>query len=441
MTARPRHLDPLTLYNLFFPVFKGTARLISFWSTTLETFFSVRKGWALHLANQLRSAPAAPTSFKLWVHASSVGEFEQARPLIEALREQYPDMALYLSFLSDSGYNARKGYPGAKAVFYHPVDSRHEARHLLELIKPDMLLLMRYDFWPNHLFEARKAGVTLILAAAALPARSSYFKPLLLGFYRQLFGLFDTIYTVSGHDTTLFQERFGCTHVQTAGDPRFDQVIKRSRNIRQSQKLDKIAPRFSKHVTLVAGSIWEEDEELLLPAWMELKERPHLILVPHKVDQPNIERLCTRLRQLSLPWQTSSTMNAAFDPEKELLVIDETGYLVELYSIASIAYVGGGFGINVHNTLEPAVYGIPVLFGPHHHKSPEAEELVTAGGAMVMNHQEEIARTLELLTTQRETREKYGTAAGMFVKEKSGATALMMATGFNDLKPKTNRRL
>ncbi len=408
------------LYTFFSPLFFGIARLFTPLHPKLRTFFTVRKGLFDELKHKISTLPPSP--FTLWVHAASVGEFEQARPIIAALKASHPEITLFVSFLSDSGYNARKNFPDAAAVFYLPTDTRNNARKLVSLLKPDVLLLMRYDFWPNHLLEARKQGTKLLLAAAVLQENAAYFKPLLKGFYKTIFHLFDRIYTVSTKDTIAFREIFNCQQAETAGDPRFDQVFLRSRNC---AKVDHLKPLFENRTVMVAGSVWDRDEMLLLPAWMELEKRPSLILVPHEVNAENMARLYRDLQNRSLAYTPVSTLSETFDPEREILVIDQTGYLVELYSLASIAYVGGGFGVNVHNTLEPAVYNIPVLFGPNCHNSPEAEALVAAGGAAIIHDVGELSAALKTLTTDMVQKEKSGTAAGKFVQERTGATTLI----------------
>ncbi len=407
-------------YTILFPILLGIARLFSPLHPKLKTFFRVRNGVFDELKQIISKLP--PSTFTLWVHAASVGEFEQARPIIAALKAKHPELTLFVSFLSDSGYNARKNFQDASAVFYLPADTRANAKKLVALIKPNLLLLMRYDFWPNHLLEAKKSGATLLLAAAVLQENAQYFKPVLKGFYKSIFNLFDHIYTVSEKDTIAFREKFNCQQAETAGDPRFDQVFLRSRNC---AKVDYLKPLFENRTVLVAGSVWEQDETVLIPVWQELENRPSLILVPHEVNPDNMSRLYQELQNRSLGYTPVSSLSETFDPEREILVIDQTGYLAELYSLASIAYVGGGFGVNVHNTLEPAVYTIPVLFGPNCHNSPEAEELVAAGGAVIIHDVKELAAALKTLTTDTSQREKSGKAAGKFVQERTGATTLI----------------
>ena len=412
----------LSFYTRLFPTLLGTAKLFRALHPKLQTFFRVRRSLFKKLEQQVHKLPHS--SFRLWVHAASVGEFEQARPIIAALKEKHPEITLFVSFLSDSGYNARKNFPDASVVFYLPADTRENAKRLLSLVKPDLLLLMRYDFWPNHLLEAKRYGITLILAAAVLQHGSTYFNPLLRGFYKNIFHLFDRIYTVSKQDTLAFRQIFNYQHAETAGDSRFDQVFRRSRNF---ERIDHLKPLFENRTVLIAGSVWEKDELLLIAAWQKLEVKPSLLLVPHEVHPEKMAQLYHELQSRSLDFVPISTMNETFDPERQILVIDQTGYLAELYSLASMAYVGGGFGVNVHNTLEPAVHGIPVLFGPRYHNSPEAEGLVAAGGATVIHDQKELAAALKTLTTNTLQREKIGQKAAAFVQENIGATTIITA--------------
>ncbi|ABL65795.1 3-deoxy-D-manno-octulosonic acid transferase [Chlorobium phaeobacteroides] len=407
----------LTIYSTVTPLLYRAVSIASFFHPKLRTFFTVRQGTLDALEKKINALPKPV--FRIWIHAASVGEFEQARPIVSAMKKAQPDIDVVVSFLSTSGYQTRKNYPDASAVFYLPIDTKSNARRLIEILKPDALLVMRYDFWPNHLIAAKKHGTALILAAAVLQKNSPYFKPLVKTFYHSVFALFDKIYTSSSRDTESFREVFRCKNTETAGDPRFDQVLLRSRN---TQRVAHLSPLFAHHTVLVAGSVWKQDELVLLPAWQELKHRPSLIMVPHETDHDNLERLSRHLTQCNISFSKVSEGIEHFDAINQVLIIDETGYLAELYSIASIAYVGGGFGINVHNTIEPAAYGIPVLFGSRHHNSPEAENLVECGGAAVVHNSAELREKLAFLTANKENRMRMGELAGTFVTSRIGAT-------------------
>ncbi|NTW53119.1 MAG: 3-deoxy-D-manno-octulosonic acid transferase [Chlorobiaceae bacterium] len=411
----------LTAYRSLSPLLPALLSMVSQWIPKLKTFADARSGLFPELEARLRAVPE-PSS-RLWVHASSVGEFEQARPVIAELLQQVPGLDVVVSFFSDSGYEARKSYPDAAAVFYLPLDTPDNARKLVSLLKADIFMLMRYDFWPNQLEAIKESGAKMVLAAAALPPGSPYLKPGLKGLYRDLFAMFDDIFTIDQPGCEAFQSAFGCLSARKAGDPRFDQVYERQK--KSDDRAAKLKPLFPGRMVLVGGSTWEPDEAILVPAWQPLRKKLSLVLVPHKVEGSNIDRIMENLRQKKIPAVTISSMDAAFDPEKQVLVVDQTGYLAELYAIASIAYVGGAFGINVHNTIEPAVHGIPVLFGPRHGNSPEAAGLIEAGAATVVNDQRELQDALERFVTDPGYLKKSGAKAAAFVQERLGATAVI----------------
>ncbi|MBN1929049.1 MAG: 3-deoxy-D-manno-octulosonic acid transferase [Chlorobiaceae bacterium] len=409
----------LAAYRLFSPLQPHLLRLLASRKPRLKTFAQARASLFETLEARLHALPEP--SCRLWIHASSVGEFEQARPVIARLREQIPEMDVVVSFFSDSGYETRKHYPDAAAVFYLPLDTPENARRLAALLGADIFMLMRYDFWPNHLAAIKQSGARMILAAATLPAGSPYLKRGLKGFYRDLFTLFDEIFTIDAKDIATFREQFGCTRVRQAGDPRFDQVFERQQ--KSDERAARLKPLFQDRMVLVGGSTWEPDEAILVPAWRSLREKLSLVLVPHKVDRPNIERLLQFLRERNIEAVTISELDKRFEPATQVLVVDQVGYLAELYAIAAIAYVGGGFGVNVHNTIEPAVHGIPVLFGPRHGNSPEASGLIEAGAATVVTGEQELRQALTALVEDAEHLERAGRSAAEFVRSRLGATS------------------
>ncbi|TCD47070.1 glycosyltransferase N-terminal domain-containing protein [Chlorobium sp. N1] len=421
----------LAIYSALIPAVAALARAAGRLSPPLGEFFAVRRG--VHAALATKCAAVEAGRPRLWVHAASVGEFEQARPIITELKRSVPGLAVFVSFLSESGYSARRDYPDAEAVFYLPADTPANAKRTVELVRPDLFMLMRYDFWPSHLLALKRHGARMILAAAVLQEGSGYFNPLLKGFYRELFGLFDRIFTVGGKDERAFREVFGCTTAERAGEPRIDQVIRRSTN--SAGKTAGLRHVFSDRSVLVAGSVWEKDEEVVLGAWLQTVDRPSLVLVPHKVGRENILRIERELEAMAVPFRKVSEPDVRLDPSREVLLVDETGYLVELYSIATLAYVGGGFGVNVHNTLEPAVYGIPVMFGPRHHNSPEAEGLLEAGGACVVGNIAEMKAALERLRKGSFASAEAGRASYRFIHDQAGATETIADAARQALSP------
>ena len=411
----------LAAYRLLSPLQPHLLRLLASRKPRLKTFMEARANLFEELESRLAALPEP--SCRLWIHASSVGEFEQARTIIAELRERMPEMDVVVSFFSDSGYETRKHYPDAAAVFYLPLDTPENARRLASLIGADIFMLMRYDFWPNHLAAIKRSGARMILAAAALPAGSPYLKRGLRGFYGNIFRIFDEIFTIDAKDIATFRDRFGCKNVRQAGDPRFDQVVERQR--KSDERAARLKPLFRGKMTLVGGSVWEPDEAILIPAWLSLREKLSLVLVPHKVDRPNIERLLGDLRQQGIEAATISALDETFDPATQVLVVDQVGYLAELYAIAAIAYVGGGFGVNVHNTIEPAVHGIPVLFGPIYGNSPEAAGLIEAGAATVVTSEPELRQALTAFVEDAAHLKRTGEKADNYVHSRLGATEMI----------------
>lgn len=406
----------LILYNTIVPFLAGSLKLLGPFLPRLRTFFRVRE----NLFQKLEKLAGNPgdKSPRIWIHAASAGEFEQARPIIAEIKKVRPDTSVFVSFQSDSGYAVYRNYADAKAVFYHPVDTRENADKTVSIIRPDAVMVMRYDFWLNHLHASKKHGATLILAAAVLQEHSIYNKPLARPFYHYVFSFFDIIYTVSEEDRTRFVETFGRNDALKAGDPRFDQALQRSCN---TGKIGHLKKEYAGSTLLVAGSTWEKDETLLLPAYKSMAGDLDMILVPHDVSPANIARLAKNLDSAGIPFAKISSPPEDFSADR-VLIIDRIGLLAELYALAKIAYVGGGFGINVHNTLEPAVYGIPVLFGPKHHNSPEAEELVNIAAATEIRDEHSLLDALKRLVYNQKERELQGGRAGSYVRNHLGAS-------------------
>ncbi|ANT65354.1 3-deoxy-D-manno-octulosonic acid transferase [Prosthecochloris sp. CIB 2401] len=404
------------LYKTLFPPLLALAKAASLFSPKLRQFFAVRKSLMQRLEQQLGSGQAK--QFTIWIHAASAGEFEQARPVITELKQRCPECRIAVSFQSVSGYSLRKDYPDADLVFYHPADTARNAKKLITLLKPDAIMVMRYDLWLNHLLEASRHGARLLLAAAVLHEHSSYTRMPVKLLYQAIFSLFHSISTVSEDDRKRFETAFGLGTAKVSGDPRCDQVLARSRNSSAVEHLRQWLPN---RTTIVAGSTWEPDEERIIPVFAPHKESACLVIAPHDVSGARIASIEQLLARHGIDSRRLSQINEGL-PASAVLIIDTIGILVELYSLASIAYVGGGFGINVHNTLEPAVYGLPLIYGPNHRKSPEAEELLQEGAATTFNTTSELASILDDLLTNGDLRQQRGTLAATYVRNRIGAT-------------------
>jgi len=412
----------LALYNSLFPLFIFSLKFLSLFNEKLRATLMGRRNLFQRIGAK-KKVLQQKRGFRLWVHAASVGEFEQARPIVKAIREKNPEAGIILTFLSVSGYEARKNTKEADLVTYLPADTPANARKFFDLLQPDAVLLMRYDFWPNHLFEAKRRGVPLVLAAAVLQLDSVYQKPIVHGFYKNIFSLFDQIFTVAEEDAKNFKTSFALRTVEPAGEPRIDQVIWRSQ---QQERIAHVKPFYAGRLVLVAGSVWKTDEEHVIPAFKAVQKNLSslplsLILVPHEIGEENLSRMAADLKAANLSYQFISRLRNDFNPE-DVLVVNEIGYLAELYSLASVAYIGGGFGIHVHSTLEAAVYGLPLIYGPRFHKSPEAKAFAKLGGATVVEKTKALEKTLHTFFAKEDVRKKAGAISGRYVRARAGAT-------------------
>jgi 3-deoxy-D-manno-octulosonic-acid transferase len=378
-----------------------------------------RRGWRGRLSAEV--AALRPDARRIWFHSSSMGEFEQAKPIIAELKKKWPDLEVVVSFFSPSGYEHSQSYKLADVITYIPFDSPRNARLFVDMIRPRAAVIVRYDVWPNHLWALNKAGISTLIANATLREHSAKTLPVAKQLYRALYNSLDYILTVSEDDKRAF-DSFRLTHpvVDVIGDTRYDQVWRRSAESRARQVLAPEIHRGKK--VLVVGSSWKEDEDVLFPACLKLlKDHPEclVILVPHEPTLENLERIEGELNG-KVPSVRFSDLSR-YGGEKVVL-IDSVGILMSLYQYAHVAYVGGSFRGGVHNVLEPAAYGIPVLFGPEHQNSQEAAQLVKEHGAFICTNADELHHHLEALFTDDAHRRSAGDRAAALVKRNTGAT-------------------
>ncbi|MDZ7385054.1 MAG: hypothetical protein ONB07_02940 [candidate division KSB1 bacterium] len=413
----------LVLYNLIaVPLLKvavGLGRLIN---GKVRRAVVGRRNLFVELPQKLAALdPHAP---RLWIHACSMGEFEQARPVVAAVRERLKPVAVVLSVTSPSVYGHIDHKQEADVVTYLPVDGPLAARRFVRLVRPDVALVVRHDIWPNHLGQLQRYRVPSLLIDASLSPKIApeTWRGRLVG--RLLYGGFDYILTTAPKEVDRLRRVAGRNpHIVTMGDTRYDQVQRRA--LENDRVLD-LQTRFRQGPVLVAGSTWPADDKYLLPALTKLRsEFPQLqvILVPH---EPHPEHLSILEGQLANHGLSSVRLSAwRSDPHAPngVLVVDEMGILANIYSVADLAYVGGGFTSGVHSVLEPAVYGIPVLFGPRHQNSLEALELASRGGGFCVTGTEEMTERIALLLRDEGARIRAGREARAMVQERLGATA------------------
>ena len=360
-------------------------------------------------------------SQRFWFHSSSLGEFEQAKPIIAELRKRYDDIDIIVSFFSPSGYEHSKNYKLADLITYLPFDSVANARRFLDLIRPTIAIMVQYDLWPNHIWELRKRGVPIVIANATLRKNSSRHYPILKSFHQYVYNQITSILTVSQSDVDSFQN-LGVTRpeLHVIGQTRYDQVWQRSLDAKTKHLIP--APILKRKKVFVVGSSWDEDEAVLLPAFRRIAQHDSsalMILVPHEPTLPTLERLELALNYTMRTIRFSDLNDYS---NENVILVDSIGILMSLYQYADVAYVGGSFRQGIHNVLEPAVYGVPVLYGPKHENSQEAVALAKRGGAFVVTTPEECYLELRKLFNDKKARVRAGSESERLVQENVGAT-------------------
>jgi len=372
-----------------------------------------------------RQVAGLPTGKRVWFHSSSLGEFEQAKPIIAELRKRWPGIGIVVTFFSPSGYEHSRKYPLAHIISYLPTDSYRNACRFLDLIRPDVAVMVRYDIWPNHIWELRRRGIPTMIANATMRRQTQRRIPFVVNFHHHVYNSIDRILAVSRTDIDGFAF-FRLTHpvMQVVGDTRYDQVHIRSAEAKRRAILAPALTAGKK--VLVVGSSWPEDEEVILPALFRLQEEiPELlcIVAQHEPTVEHLEELENELAGHCSAIRFSALQSYAGE---QVIIVDSIGILLSLYGYAHCAYVGGSFRQGVHNVLEAAVYGIPVLFGPRHRNSQEPLMLVDRGGAFVVTSTEEFHRTVRHLLTHDPSRETAGARAAEFVRSHLGATGRVL---------------
>lgn len=356
----------------------------------------------------------------IWIHAASLGEFEQGRPLIEAVRQQYPDWQIVLSFYSPSGYRVRYNYELADAVVYLMGDTPREVRGFLDSCRPDIAVFVKYDFWPVMLHELRDREIPTFLISAIFRKEQLFFKPW-GGAYRRLLHCFEHLF-VQDQASLMLLKTIGIESVSITGDTRFDRVESVAQSSVSIPLIDRLKEQ--NRLTLVAGSTWGFDEEMLMQ-YSEQEREIGIIFAPHELEEERIKVLehyyGSRIARLSALREGERDIEGV-----QHLIIDCFGLLSGLYRYADIAYVGGGFGKSIHNTIEAAVYGVPVLFGPKYDKFREAKLLIEQGGGYSIDSSEGFVSLMNTLVRDEALRSRAGQAARAVVKAQLGATDLIM---------------
>lgn len=358
---------------------------------------------------------------RIWFHASSLGEFEQAKPIISAIKKQQPHIDIIATFFSPSGFENSQNYKLANVIAYIPFDSLSGVKKFISIVRPTAAIMVRYDIWPNMIYALTRANIPVMIANATMQSNSLRKIPLLMPFHRMLYNMFSHILTVSVNDRESFKE-FHTTRpvIEAIGDTRFDQVMMRSNDARQRHLLPDAVVRDKK--IFVVGQSWGEDDDVIIPVLLKMQlHNPSLItiIVPHEPTVEHLEALETKLENQISSIRFSEMNNYR---RHKVILVDSIGVLVALYQYAHVVYVGGSFRQGVHNVLEPAVFGVPVIYGPKHTNSQEAVELAKRGGGFVIEQEKELYRLLRTLLENEKLRQRAGEISQAFVNEHCGAT-------------------
>lgn len=375
-----------------------------------------RRGWLIRLQDYRKDN----TSPLIWFHCASLGEFEQGRPLIEKIKETFPHYQILLTFFSPSGYEVRKNYPLAGHVSCLPLDTPRNARAFIRSVRPDMAFFVKYEFWYNFLYILRKENIPVFLASAIFRPRQFFFSWYGKWFRNHLMYL--TRIFVQNESSFDLLNRFGIKNVQVSGDTRFDRVDAIAAS---PERFPRIEQWLAKRRVLIAGSTWPADEDLLLPLIDEIPADLCFMIAPHEVHPERIGSLVDRMGRTAI---TLTALESSPDLTARILVVDSVGLLAHLYRHAFIVYIGGGFGKGIHNILEAAVFGKPVIFGPNYKRFQEAVDLIGSGGALCAPSARELINATASLLNDPLRYNAAAEAASTYVQAHKGATARILGT-------------
>lgn len=366
----------------------------------------------------------SPEDKTIWFHCASLGEFEQGVPVMESLRTSHPEHKIVVSFFSPSGYENKKNTPLADVVVYLPMDTKSNAKKFIDKVHPSLVFFVKYEFWPNYLIELKRQEIKTLLISGVFKKEQLFFKPY-AGFMRKALDSFDHFFLQDKLSKELLQT-IGITNTSVSGDTRFDRV---SRQIEMDNTLDFIAHFKKDHVCIVCGSTWEEDQDLLLEYINQAPKQVKFIIAPHAIDAAKISALRKRINKQSVLYsQSIAKGNTDSIETAHVFIIDTIGLLAKIYSYADVVYVGGGAGTKgLHNILEPATFGVPIVIGKNYNNFPEAVKLRSLAGLFSVENSTECKTILNKLVEDSNFRNKTGMICGHFVDSNTGATKKIVA--------------
>ncbi|MFB9108784.1 3-deoxy-D-manno-octulosonic acid transferase [Flavobacterium gyeonganense] len=406
----------LFLYNLLIIISGFFLKIIALFSPKMKLFIDGRKNVFALLKEKIN-----PEDKTIWFHSASLGEYEQGLPVIEKIKEKYPAHKIIVTFFSPSGYEVRKNNNVADITIYLPLDTKSNAKQFLKLVHPELAFFIKYEFWLNYLNELKKLKTPTYLISGIFRDNQMFFK-WYGGFYRKALETF-TYFFVQNENSKVKIEAIGFQNVIVSGDTRFDRVnaiLERDNSLEFIEAFKKNQP------TIIIGSSWPKDETILIEYINQAAASVKFILAPHNIKAEQIENLKKAITKQTVLFSEKENKNLA---DYNVFIIDTVGLLTKIYSYGTIAYVGGGFGNpGIHNILEPATFGIPIVIGPNYSKFAEAIELVNLGGCMIVSDKEKLKQIFDRLLSDQNFLSEKGKICRSYIQNNKGATSTIINT-------------
>ena len=407
------------LYDIGVALYARAVAFVALWNKKAKQFTEGRKNIFERMAQAISADDRV-----VWMHVASLGEFEQGRPILEEIRSKYPDRKILLTFFSPSGYEIRKNYAGADYIFYLPVDTPSNVTRFLDIAHPELAVFVKYEFWVNYLDELKRRGIRSYLVSAIFRPNSVFFRTYGT-MWREALDAFEQMF-VQNEESRELLHSIGFDNAIVAGDTRFDRVA----SIAKAAKPVEMVAAFKGDSKLfVAGSTWGPDEDILLPL---INANPDIrfVIAPHEMEESRINKILQSVRGGAKRY-TECDAQTDFS-STQVLVLDTIGILSSVYGYATWSYIGGGFGVGIHNTLEAATFGLPIAFGPKYAKFKEARDMVALGAATSVTSAEELATWFAPLRDDEAYLSKVSAIAKDYTAKNQGATALFMKVAFSD---------
>ena len=407
------------LYSIAIAFYAVAIRVVALFNEKAKLFVTGRKSWEQQLKVKIDTA-----SKYIWFHCASLGEFEQGRPVIEAVKEQFPAYKIVLTFFSPSGYEIRKNYALADVISYLPLDTKRNARTFINLVNPEKVFFVKYEYWYNYINELHTRKIPLYLISAIFRNEQPFFSKTPWGkWYLKMLFKVEHLFVQTRASGELL-ESVGIKNYTVSGDTRFDRVAAIAAGAKEIPTIEKFK---GSSLLVVAGSTWKPDEELLI-SFINQSSGIKYIIAPHEVSAANVSRIKQAITKPVIEYsKVLESEIASYD----VIIIDSIGLLSSLYRYGNVAYIGGGFGVGIHNTLEAATFGLPVVFGPNYKKFKEAVDLIDEGGAFKIYCQTSVNKVLHKLTEDETHRRKAAEISKDYVAKNVGSTGVIINKVFN----------